>query len=516
MGCLFSKQDKTGTSFKDSLKKKISQSKKQAAEIRVKTQENNLNTSKYSFNLQVSKSLEREQLGSNLDLKINEQDGSVFKNYTLIDSRFKGCQNSLINYCIVSHNLTQSVRYIRQLNWDCLTKPAIVEYVQKKKLEHINLPEIYEIYSDPKNYYLIEDYCSGNTLSAYLRENGSVSEQKGIQIMYQMLTLFEYLHSQHLYHGELQLESFMFSDESQNPVLKLVDIEPLFSKTVYHKEGEQVYYYSPEFCKTRQKQKQCDIWAIGMIGYQLLTNYHPQKSGTQLTIQQITKNIIRGGMRLDCIDFERFSDNCKSFIRKLLTYESKQRISIQQALETTWIKQINNSQKTVEAFQQMRNVKKLKNINNVQACILLLMVNHFNQQQKLFFASIFNTFDTNRDQKISFDELQEAYRSLYPGQNYEEIIELFKKVDFDKNGFLDFHEFIIAAVDKASLLTNQHLLVTFKMIDKNHSGKISIDEILNICSLDYNCVKFNFDKTSKDQNNNMTFTQFKELMLSLL
>ena len=36
------------------------------------------------------------------------------------------------------------------------------------------------------------------------------------------------------------------------------------------------------------------------------------------------------------------------------------------------------------------------------------------------------------------------------------------------------------------------------MIDKNHSGKISIDEIQNICSLDYNCVKFNFDKTTKD------------------
>lgn len=43
----------------------------------------------------------------------------------------------------------------------------------------------------------------------------------------------------------------MFSDESQNPILKLVDIEPLFSKTVFHKEGEQVYYYSPEFCKTK-------------------------------------------------------------------------------------------------------------------------------------------------------------------------------------------------------------------------------------------------------------------------
>ncbi|CAD8062558.1 unnamed protein product [Paramecium sonneborni] len=515
MGCLFSNDGKTGTSFKDSLKKKINQSKKQTAELRIKTQENNLNTSKYSFNLQGS-NCERDQLGSHLDLKINEQEGSVFKNYTLIDSRFKGCQNPLINYCIVSHNLTQSVRYIRQITWDCLTKPAIVEYVQKKKLEHINLPEIYEIYSDHKSYYLIEDYCSGNTLSYHIKENGQVSEQKCIEIMFQMLTLFEYLHSQHLYHGELQLDSFMFSDESQNPILKLVDIEPLFSKTAFHKDGEQIYYYSPEYCKTKQKQKYGDVWAIGMIGYQLLTNYHPQKNGTQLTFQQIIKNILRGGMKLDCVDFEKYSEYCKNFITKLLQYNFKSRTTIEQALETTWIKSINNSQKAVEGFKQMRKVKDIKNINDVQACILLLMVNHFNQQQKQFFATIFNTFDTNRDQKISFNELQDAYRSLYPGQNYEEVLELFKKVDFDRNGFLEFHEFIIAAVDKSSLLTNQHLQVTFKMIDKNHSGKISIDEIQNICSLDYKCVKFNFDKTTKDQNNNMTFSQFKELMLSLL
>lgn len=36
----------------------------------------------------------------------------------------------------------------------------------------------------------------------------------------------------------------------------------------------------------------------------------------------IEKNIIRGGLKLDCIEFEKVSDSFKILIRKLLTYEA--------------------------------------------------------------------------------------------------------------------------------------------------------------------------------------------------
>lgn len=71
----------------------------------------------------------------------------------------------------------------------------------------------------------------------------------------------------------------MFLDESPNLIIKLVDLEPLFCNSV-RKENEEVYYYSPEFCKNKSKTKSNDIWAIGMIGYELVTRYHPLKSVT--------------------------------------------------------------------------------------------------------------------------------------------------------------------------------------------------------------------------------------------
>lgn len=40
------------------------------------------------------------------------------------------------------------------------------------------------MYSDPKNYYLVEDYCSGNTLATYLKDNGAIPEAKCALILH--------------------------------------------------------------------------------------------------------------------------------------------------------------------------------------------------------------------------------------------------------------------------------------------------------------------------------------------
>jgi calcium-dependent protein kinase len=49
----------------------------------------------------------------------------------------------------------------------------------------------------------------------------------------------------------------------------------------------------------------------------------------------------------------------------------------------------------------------------------------------------------------------------------------------DKNGdgVIDFSEFITAAIDKAVMLSKDNLLSAFKMIDKDNSGMITVDEL---------------------------------------
>ena len=43
---------------------------------------------------------------------------------------------------------------------------------------------------------------------------------------------------------------------------------------------------------------------------------------------------------------------------------------------------------------------------------------------------------------------------------------MFEAVDIDKSGFIDYSEFVVAAMNEKQLLTDEKLLTTFKMFDK--------------------------------------------------
>jgi calcium-dependent protein kinase len=59
----------------------------------------------------------------------------------------------------------------------------------------------------------------------------------------------------------------------------------------------------------------------------------------------------------------------------------------------------------------------------------------------------------------------------------EEANEIFKKVDADNNGFIDYSEFVLASMDHVVLLDKKKLRAVFKKLDKDKSGSIETNEI---------------------------------------
>jgi calcium-dependent protein kinase len=54
---------------------------------------------------------------------------------------------------------------------------------------------------------------------------------------------------------------------------------------------------------------------------------------------------------------------------------------------------------------------------------------------------------------------------------------MFKEIDTDGNGAIDYSEFLMATMNEAQLLSQEKLKAAFKMFDKDGSGTISKDEI---------------------------------------
>jgi calcium-dependent protein kinase len=58
--------------------------------------------------------------------------------------------------------------------------------------------------------------------------------------------------------------------------------------------------------------------------------------------------------------------------------------------------------------------------------------------------------------------------------------ELFKKIDSDNSGFIDYDEFIAASIDKKKLFSIDNLQKAFIMFDTDKTGKISVENLKEV------------------------------------
>ena len=88
--------------------------------------------------------------------------------------------------------------------------------------------------------------------------------------------------------------------------------------------------------------------------------------------------------------------------------------------------------------------------------------------------------DTNNDGVLSVDELTKGYEKLLGDEAAEEAEKIFKKVDIDGSGFIDYSEWIVATIDLRKLLTAEKLQDAFNLFDKDGGGSITPDEVKDV------------------------------------
>ena len=130
----------------------------------------------------------------------------------------------------------------------------------------------------------------------------------------------------------------------------------------------------------------------------------------------------------------------------------------------------------------------------------------------------------NGDGKITEEELYKGLSQKIKSNSLrEDVKEIYQKLDMDSDGYIEYEEFVRAAVSKEKFLGDNVLKFAFRFFDKDNSGKITADEIERIFKKGVTD-KENVEKSLKniinevdlDRDGKISFDEFAKVMKKML
>ena len=405
-------------------------------------------------------------------------------------------------------------------------KEVLNEIGLLKQIDHPHIVKIFEFYVTKQAYFLITEMCSGGELFDRISTQGALDESHAAYIMYQVLSAVYNCHSRNILHRDLKPENILIDRIDDGGYLHVKIIDFGTAKVFEKDKAEQkvigsAYYIAPEVLDKNYNEK-CDLWSCGVILYILLTAKPPFGGSDDEIVRKIKVGVY------DESEIMRKSNEVRDLIKRLLDMNPKTRLSAEEALRHPFFVKFETRKRLYYTSQEKFRhiINKLKNFSyqsKFQETALAFLVHnslHLDEVRDLY--KVFCLVDADLDGKITRNELGDAMRNIYKNENSKEIEKevdiIFSNIDNDNNGTIEYEEFIRAVIGKESLLSDNILQFAFLFFDKDNSGEITLDEMQGIFGedCDKNVLEKMIDEIDKDGNKEISFTEFKHMMLRLL
>lgn len=125
---------------------------------------------------------------------------------------------------------------------------------------------------------MVLEYSTNGDLLDYIINNYPhyLSENKAALLISQYLEAVHYLHLNRIVHRDIKPENFLLFEEDFNVKLKLIDFgfATKIDKELHDKLGS-IPYMAPEIFLNDTYDEKVDLWACGIIMYNMLTGSQP-------------------------------------------------------------------------------------------------------------------------------------------------------------------------------------------------------------------------------------------------
>lgn len=234
----------------------------------------------------------------------------------------------------------------------CVIKQVLIEGMDQKekddvlnesnilaKLDHPNIIKFYDVFESKKPKHMINivtEYADGGDLSEKIKErknkNNNFTESEILDYFTQICLAIRHIHKKKIIHRDLKSGNIFLM---KNGFVKLGDfgIAKGFQKTM-DKAKTMVgtpYYLSPEILENKPYDSKSDIWALGVLLYEMMTFKMPFNANS---LPMLSVKIMRGNYIPPPTIYTK---DLRELVAKCLTLDAKMRPTIDEILKTPLI-----------------------------------------------------------------------------------------------------------------------------------------------------------------------------------
>ncbi len=205
---------------------------------------------------------------------------------------------------------------------ECNKKDILYHEIElyKKFQETDFLPTIIGITTnDPRYLGFLFDFIPGGTFRNLLIKQKSFSLEESKFYFAQMLNILTYFHNNNYIYRDLKPENILIKNNGYLTLLDISLIKQINNKDLTYTLCGTPNYLSPEMILNQGYNKSIDIWAMGVILYEMIVGIDPFHSYDPMLVYQ---NIITNKLKFPKI----IDKDAKSLIKKILNPNPNKRL----------------------------------------------------------------------------------------------------------------------------------------------------------------------------------------------
>ncbi|PJF36634.1 MAG: hypothetical protein CUN49_04365 [Candidatus Thermofonsia Clade 1 bacterium] len=150
-------------------------------------------------------------------------------------------------------------------------------------LQHLHIVKVFDYGNQGNIVYLVMELLEGGSLSRFLRQNGALPLKLATQMLNQISDALDYAHSRGIIHRDLKPDNVLL-DHQQNAFLTDFGIAKILGDTSSRTRTGMVMgtppYMAPELWRGEVAEVRTDIYALGILLYEMLTGTIPFRADT--------------------------------------------------------------------------------------------------------------------------------------------------------------------------------------------------------------------------------------------